>query len=115
MRTQAVYRQSVKEQELDNFLFRKSLHSSATIITDELNVIKEYITKYRGRPIKLVYTFNKHTIEIVEFWFEGQYKQFYQEVSWEQWYDIFKSQQLKFILVLPGNNSGKSFIYQLCK
>jgi len=116
MKAQGITRKSIKEQELANFFHKKLLTNSGTIITDQLDIIKSWVIKHNGKPVKAVYINKKKiTIELIELSFEDQDHHFFKEVTWEHWYEIFKDQQLKFIFIQPGEDGKTNWFYKLNK
>ena len=109
-------RKSIKEQELANFFHNKAFKNSETIITDQLDIIKTWVTKFNGKPVKAIYINKKNiSIELIELSFGDQDQHFFKETTWERWYEIFKDQQLKFIFILPRENSKEKWFYKLSK
>jgi len=109
-------RKSIKEQELANFFHNKAFKNSETIITDQLDIIKTWVTKFNGKPVKAIYINKKNiSIELIELSFEEQDQHFFKEITWEHWYEIFKEQQLKFIFIPPGEDSKTKWFYKLNK
>ena len=116
MKSPGINRKSAKEQELTNFFHRKLLKNSSTIITDDLDIIKEWVTRYKGKPVKAVFTNKKHiTFELIELSFGEEDNHFFTEINWEHWYEIFKKQQLKFIFIPPAKEGINNWWYKLSK
>jgi hypothetical protein len=46
------------------------------------------------------------SFELIELRFGEEEDHFFTEITWEEWYEIFKTQQLQFIFV-PAAGDGK--------
>jgi len=116
MKARGITRKSVKEQELNNFIHRKLLTHPATIITNELDIIKQKVTEYKGVPVKAVFINKKRvSFELIELRFGEEEDHFFTEITWEEWYEIFKTQQLQFIFVPPSRDGKHDWFYKLTK
>lgn len=116
MKGNSVKRTSLKEEEFKFFLNRKLLTRPEVKYTNQLDIIIEWVTKRGGKPVKATHVGKRNnSIELIEIDFSGKPEDFFKEISWEEWYEVFKKNKLQFIYIERNSNGMESRFYKLCQ
>ena len=109
-------RTSLKEEEFKYFFQRKILTRPEVKSTSQLKPIVEWVTKRGGKPVKTTH-FGKrdNSFELIEIDFNGTPEEYFKEISWEEWYEVFNKNKLRFIYIEKNSNGKESKFYKLCQ